>query len=104
MTTKLTEEGFTKNLNTMFRIRADASTPVELRLVEVKGYAKKGDEAPGMERFSLFFSGPGHCLLPQKTYAMEHDQMGVFDLFLVPVSRDETGFMYEAVFNYYASA
>jgi len=27
--------------------------------------------------------------------------MGAFDLFLVPVSRNESGFRYEAVFNYF---
>jgi hypothetical protein len=32
---------------------------------------------------------------------MEHEQMGEFEIFLVPIARDENGFLYEAVFNYY---
>ena len=54
-----------------------------------------------MERFSAFFSGPGDRFLSQNTYSIEHDQMGTFALFLVPVKQDQNGFRYEAVFNYY---
>ena len=54
-----------------------------------------------MERFSAFFYGSGDHVLPQRTYTLEHDVMGKFELFLVPVVRDETGFYYEAVFNYF---
>jgi hypothetical protein len=32
---------------------------------------------------------------------MEHEGMGNFDLFLVPISRDDKGSRYEAVFNYF---
>jgi uncharacterized protein DUF6916 len=101
MAATLTEDEFSQHLNTMFRVNIGAPHPVELCLVEVKGYEKKTSEAPGMERFSLFFSGPGDCYLPQKTYPFEHDQMGAFDLFLVPISKDESGYRYEAVFNYF---
>jgi hypothetical protein len=30
---------------------------------------------------------------------MAHDKLGEFDLFLVPVAKNENGFQYEAVFN-----
>jgi hypothetical protein len=30
---------------------------------------------------------------------MKHDSIGDFDLFLVPIGRDESGTFYEAVFN-----
>jgi hypothetical protein len=39
--------------------------------------------------------------LPQRVYTLEHDSMGAFELFLVPVARDEKSFRYEAVFNYF---
>jgi hypothetical protein len=57
-------------------------------------------EQTGMERFSLYFVGP-ESYLEQKIYSVEHEQMGVFDLFLVPVGHDQNGFRYEAVFNYF---
>jgi hypothetical protein len=98
MTAPLTEAEFSKHVNTKFRVAVDP--PVELELTQVKGYSSKPNEETGMERFSLFFAGPEHYL-EQKTYALEHEQMGAFDLFLVPVSRDANGYRYEAVFNYY---
>jgi hypothetical protein len=54
-----------------------------------------------MERFSVFFAGSGDFYLPQRVYTLEHDSMGAFELFLVPVARDEKSFRYEAVFNYF---
>jgi hypothetical protein len=54
-----------------------------------------------MERFSAFFRGPGDHFLQQKMYSFNHEQMGAFELFLVPVSQDQSGFRYEAVFNYF---
>jgi len=99
MSAPLTEEEFSKHVNTKFRIAGEQ--PVELELAEVKGYLSKEHEQTGMERFSAFFSGPSKPYLPQRVYALEHDQMGAFELFLVPVASTENGFRYEAVFNYF---
>jgi len=99
MSAQLTETEFSKHLNTKFRITGEQ--PIELELTEVKGYFSKPNEESGMERFSAFFYGPGDRYLRQRVYALEHDVMGAFELFLVPVARDEKGFRYEAVFNYF---
>jgi hypothetical protein len=99
MSAQLTEEEFTKHLNTRFRVTSEQ--PLELELTEVKGYLSKQNEESGMERFSAFFYGPGDRYLRQRVYALEHDVMGAFELFLVPIARDEKGFRYEAVFNYF---
>jgi len=103
MSATLTEEEFSKHLNTKFRVKTDAPQPIELYLIEVKGYEKKSEPGSqgGMVRFSVFFSGPGDCYLPQKTYALEHDLMDTFDIFLVPIGVDDRGYSYEAVFNYF---
>jgi hypothetical protein len=99
----LTEEEFSQHVNTKFRVNVDASQPIELDLVEVKGYVNKNKpgEQSGMERFSAFFSGPADSFLPQGSYSLEHDGMGSFDIFLVPLARNEKGCRYEAVFNYF---
>lgn len=97
----LTEEEFSKHVDTDFRIKLETPEPINLRLVEVKSYVKKDEEHGGMERFSLFFSGPGTLLLPQNTYSLSHDEMGEFDLFFVPIEGTEDGFRYESVFNYF---
>lgn len=100
MSAILSEKEFSQHLNTNFRVNVDAPKPVELKLIEVKGYESKFNEQSGLERFSVFFSGPADSFLPQNTYAFTHEKMGQFDIFLVPIGRDEPGYRYEAVFNY----
>jgi hypothetical protein len=99
MSAPLTEKEFSKHLNTKFRVASEQ--PIELELAEVKGYLSKAHEQSGMERFSAFFNGPREPFLRQRVYALEHDQMGAFELFLVPIGTDENGLRYEAVFNYF---
>lgn len=99
MSVPLTEEEFSKHVNTKFRV--DSNEPIELELTEVKGYSGHPNEQTGMERFSAFFQGPDNRYLSQRTYSFHHEHMGSFDLFLVPISRDKNGFRYEAVFNYF---
>ncbi|PYS98031.1 MAG: hypothetical protein DMF65_10670 [Acidobacteria bacterium] len=101
MTENLTEEVFAQNLNTKFRVRAEAPRPVELELVEVKGWTTRPEEQKGLERFSLMFIGPADIYMPQQTYTLEHEQMGALDIFLVPTGRDERGFQYHAIFNFF---
>jgi Domain of unknown function (DUF6916) len=93
---ELTEARFNENLNTTFLLTSGEGR-VELELVEVKRYSK--DEQPSMERFSIYFRGPAEPLLPQQTYSLEHERMGTLDIFIVPISRNETAVRYEAVFN-----
>ena len=99
MDVQLTEAEFSKHVNTKFHVAVEP--PVDLELTEVKSYLSKAHEETGMERFSVFFLGPGDRFLAQHTYSFEHEQMGTFELFLVPVKQDQNGFRYEAVFNYY---
>jgi hypothetical protein len=99
MSAPLTEAEFSKHVNTKFRIASEQ--PIDLELAEVKGYLSKAHEQSGMERFSVFFNGPGEPFLPQRVYTLEHEHMGAFELFLVPVAKNENGFRYEAVFNYF---
>ena len=97
----LTEEEFSRHLNTDFRLHRGDGPPIDLELVEVKGYLTKAGEQTGMERFSAFFKGPTEPYLAQNTYSLQHDQMGEFPIFLVPIARDEQGVRYEAVYNYF---
>ena len=100
MAVALTEKEFSQHLNTRFQLKLDDQR-VELDLVEVKGYLPQASEQTGMERFSVFFDGPGNPSLPQRLYSLNHEQMGEFEIFLVPISGNEKGFRYEAVFNYF---
>lgn len=57
--------------------------------------------------FAVLFHGPVEPVLPQGTYRFEHDQLGVLDLFIVPLGPPEpldpgsqpTAMRYEAVFG-----
>lgn len=102
MDATLTEKEFSKFVNTKFRAKVDADKEVPLELIEVKGYTSTHAEQQGMERFSIFFVGPEDQPLQQTVYAFAHDEMGEFDLFLVPLTPNESGRRYEAVFNYFA--
>ena len=99
MAANLTEAEFSKHVGTSFSTSI-GEREIALQLDEVKSYIPKENEQRGMERFSVFFSGPG-ARLPQETHKLVHAIMGEFDIFLVPVSGDEKGFRYEAVFNYH---
>ena len=99
---ELTENEFSKHVHSKFNL-ADNERNLQLELVEVRAYRLQEHEQPGMERFSAFFDGPGDAPLPQRMYHLTHDQMGEFDLFLVPISGDPRGYRYEAVFNYFKS-
>jgi len=95
----LTAEEFSKHLNTNFRIDL-GEQKLGLKLVEVKRYLPQEHEQTDLERFSVFFDGPNYYL-PQRLYSVEHEQMGRFDIFLVPIAQNGQTFRYEAVFNYY---
>lgn len=96
-----TEEEFRRHLGTKFGVRVEAPRPIELELTEVKGYTSQSAEPEGMERFSLFFYGPGDVMINQGTLTLDHPAMGELILFMVPVARDPQGFRYEVVFNYF---
>ena len=95
MPTPLTHEEFAKHLHTSFLIRLDEANSVQLELIEVSEFL----ESPQQTRFSIMFRGPGELMLPQGLRRFESEQMGEFDLFIVPLSKDEKGVCYEAVFN-----
>jgi hypothetical protein len=99
-----TEEDFAANLNTMFRVNVVAPRPIELKLIQVKRHLSAPTDEPGMERFSIFFTGPADIMLPQGTYPVVNDNLGEFDLFLVPIKQEPAGVRYEAVFNFYKTA
>jgi len=95
MAAKLEHEVFSKHLNSNFRILLGESDKVEVDLNTVNELQL----SPYQERFTIIFRGPTQPLLPQGSYRFEHDEMGEFILFIVPLRQDENGTSYEAVFN-----
>ena len=95
MEASLTHEEFSKNANTKFRVQFDENTQVELDLIAVSDIKLY----PQQEEFSLEFLGPLNGFLDQGVRNFSHDQMGEFELFIVPIKQDEHGFYYEVIFN-----
>ena len=71
---------------------------VETRLAQAEAWGGAG-EGRSRQPFSLLFVGPGRFVLPQQTYRVEHESLGEFDLFLVPLGPEGDGMRYEAVFT-----
>jgi hypothetical protein len=103
MPERLNEENFTKQLGTKFRVRLEieGAPEIELELDEVKPFPVLSHSRSDVERFSIYFYGPGNFLLPQRIYRLEHEQMGELDIFLVPIAQDQRGLRYEAVFSFF---
>lgn len=90
-------------LHTEFRVPLEGRAPVTLRLVEVSDLERRPATEPrrGKRGFALLFNGPRELLLPQAMHTFEHEALGAFDLFIVPVHpEDDEHFYYEAIFNF----
>lgn len=94
-----TSGSFEPYLATDFRLDPGSGPTIEVRLTDVRRLGLQPG-APRIEPFVLVFSGPATPVLPQATYALEHDEVGPMELFLVPTGQDADGHVwYEAVFN-----
>lgn len=99
---KFTQAMFSEAVGTVFRVQINAEVTTELQLVEVTpgiSATANNREAAKYDSFSLMFQGPGEQFLPQKMYPFEHDKLGRFELFIVPVGKEGGVFRYQAVFN-----
>jgi len=101
---ELSLSSFVPLVGSTFRVSLDEATRVDLALAEAVSIrsASSGRRAgPGLaqETFSLVFEGPLAPQLGQGIFAFEHDGIGRFSLFIVPIARNEKAMQYQAVFN-----
>jgi uncharacterized protein DUF6916 len=95
MEASLTHEEFTKHVNTKFQVQNEENIPAELELIEISEIKLY----PKQEEFSLEFRSPLNMFLSQGVHNFSHEQMGQFELFIVPFKQDAQGFYYQAIFN-----
>ncbi|WP_298867387.1 hypothetical protein [uncultured Gimesia sp.] len=98
MQSKLTKDSFDSLLNSEFRVQVDETQSVKLQLIEVTPLEAMVTDDPVTLRgdpFVLVFKGLDETALTQQIYDFEHEQLGHFSIFIVPISPDH----YEAVFN-----
>ena len=102
MLDKLSNDDFTKYLNSLFSLTLDSGENVELKLVDVtelKNYDNNDGDNQGRKPFSIMFSGPQQPVLPQGIHTLNNYEMQPLSIFMVPIGPDNNGMRYEAVFN-----
>jgi hypothetical protein len=87
-------EDYALHVNSKFQLSAgEQSWEIELLKVEDKS------PSPRQEQFVLHFRAPLDAPPYQSIFRLEHAELGAGELFLVPISRDQSGLYYEAAFN-----
>jgi hypothetical protein len=94
----LTLQHFAGRLNETFAVDVDQGrTPFVL--VEASPLPYRNMHGMMREPFSLVFHNASPVLFPQRIYQMANPHTGEFGIFLVPIGRNQDGFLYQAVFN-----
>ncbi len=92
---------FAELIGSDFKVQSDGEASVILKLKSVTPPGPGGAaEESRYENFSLLFDGPVETPLAQRIHTFEHDRLGRFALFIVPVgATDRSASVYEAVFD-----
>jgi hypothetical protein len=99
----LTVDVFQPRVGDTFRIRQPGSE-IEAELIEARAFGggpARAEAETSRRRipFSLSFRTSLTAPLPQSIYEVVHDEMGAYQIFLVPVGPDGKGMVYEAIFT-----
>jgi hypothetical protein len=93
---QLTSADFAQHLNDSFMIHIDGLNAVRTELIQVTELGK----GQGKRRvFSLIFRGAKNVYLPQRIYNIEHETMGILEIFIVSIEPDNLGSRFEAIFG-----
>ena len=98
----LTIEHFSDRIGEPFPIQGQLPdgepVTVELSLAEADALDPDPGSA-GRLPFSLVFTGPMELMLSQGIHRLEHTQLGVLEIFLVPIQPTDGQARYQAIFN-----
>lgn len=89
---------FAGHVDEEFAATSPDGTPVTLCLVEARALGEAPD-ANTRAPFSIIFRGPPDHTLAQGIHRLDHQTVGTFELFLVPIQPEADGARYEAVFG-----
>jgi hypothetical protein len=90
----LHHQDFAGLVNTRFSAKSGRKA-VALTLISAR---QIGSDSKGRS-FSLKFTGKPDQTLTQRIYELQHDEIGAFDVFMVPNQTDVRGQHYEVLFN-----
>lgn len=96
MNEEFSRERFAGALGSKFTLHAAEEKSVEIELIEVS----EARERPNQVSFSIVFLLPEFYNAEQGLYDLTHDELGAFQIFLVPIGSGKRGAMLEAVFNF----
>ena len=100
----LTVDAFQPRVGETFRIRPRPEHELEAELIEARALGggpsrAPSDASPRRTPFSLSFRTSMTAPLPQSIYEVAHDELGSYEIFLVPVGPDGKGMVYQAIFT-----
>lgn len=96
---QLVFEDFSDKIGGVFAISEQGLPAIPLILKEAEPL-KPAMAPPGIRPpFSLLFLCKDPRVLSQRIYRIEHDELGVLAIFVVPIGRDAEGVSYQAIFN-----
>lgn len=87
-------EDFCEIVDTEFQLTGSEEN-TKLKLFEIS----EKQETPEYICFSLLLKSNNENILEQKIYHLKNEKIGEGELFIVPVSKDKDGIVYESVFN-----
>lgn len=101
MTDKLIYATFEPLVNQPFVIHYGNNETLPVTLVEAKPWGPTPETPEQAENrpFSLVFQSTIRQHLPQWTFRVENEQLGVQEIFLVPLAPNAIGIQYQAIFN-----
>ncbi|MFQ5935561.1 MAG: hypothetical protein ACE5LB_04030 [Acidiferrobacterales bacterium] len=99
MLDKIEKHDFAKHLGDRYQLQLGSADVLTLELIDVANLGPSTAQPGKREPFSILFRGPRQPALEQRIYRLEHPQMGVLDVFLVPIGQSEGGVHYEAIFS-----
>ena len=96
----LTVDAFAPLVGERFVLHDDAGQ-LELELIEARTIdpdASPQEAGSVRTPFAIVFRGPPEPVLSQGIRRLQHEALGVLEIFIVPVGRDASGVRYEAIF------
>jgi hypothetical protein len=96
---QLVFEDFADKVEQVFVISDQDAPAIPMTLAEAGLLPTRGT-MPGLRPpFSLTFLAKDPRVLPQRIYRLEHNGLGLLEIFLVPTAKDAQGVSYCATFN-----
>jgi len=95
MTQELTRDDYAANLNTDFVVEFNPEMKITMQLIEATEVLERFRQ----RTYSLLFQAPADTPIAQGMLNIEHEKLGQFNIFLVPVGKDDRGVLFESVFN-----